>query len=185
MSDIASIRASRWAEATAILTDSLGNMPKERQLMQTIGKEWLDIYDLNAQYSSAKAATEELLKDTEREVLEVETAAQKSTEDISMLQKKIDVLMQSQARRKSTMEADAQKSENTYTTATNILNDRITAAQTQLAMLQEMIEGYEPQRFLKNEQAQDLYLQLRALLTAQEKELRTFLRPLTKSTELP
>lgn len=157
-------------------------MDKELKLIETIGKEWTDIYDLNSQYASAKHATEELLKDTEREVTEIEAAAQKATEEISMLQKKIDILKQSQTKQKAMAESDAQKNESTYTTATNLLNDRIRSAQTQISMLQEMIEGYEPQLFLKNEQAQTLYLQLRALLAAQEKELRTFLRPhLTKS----
>ena len=183
MSDIASIRAQRYEFARAFLAGESEDQEKEMQIMETIASECEEIQDLEMKYASAKDATEQIMKETEAEVADVEAAAAKASEDIAKLQKRVEMMKQDRAKGRAWADSDSQKSESTYATAINLLNERLKAAQTQLEMLQELIESYESQKFLKNPQAQDLYLQLRALLTAQEKELRSFLRPALAKSE--
>ena len=181
MSDLASIRAQRYEFARMFLAGESENYEKEMQIMETIASECEEIQDLENKYSSAKAATEQIMKETEEEVVAVEAAADKASQEVGRLQKRVEMMKQDRAKGRALADSDSHKSESVYQTAINLLNERLHAAQTQLEMLQELIESYESQKFLKNPQAQDLYLQLRALLTAQEKELRSFLRPMTRS----
>jgi small-conductance mechanosensitive channel len=78
-------------------------------------------------------------------------------------------------------DANPQRDNGTYATASALLDERIAQAHGRLEAVQTTIQSFEPKPYLKIPQAQELYLQLRALLTAQEKELRALLHPFTRN----
>jgi hypothetical protein len=181
MTDLEGIRAERYEIAKAILAGTFG-IEREQSEMEAVRLESSRIATLELQIVSARSATTELLEKTEASVVQVESAAQQAAKDLNSLQTAVDTNKRNQARQKGALDIDAHRDSETYATATALLNDRIRLAQDRLVAAEKLIDSYEPGSFLKNPEAQSLYLQLRALLAAQEKELRTFLRPLTKTS---
>jgi chromosome segregation ATPase len=180
MQDIQALRQERYSIAQSIFAQTFGTT-REKKLMDAITVECGRMSDLENQYAEARAAIAELLAKAEQEVVKTEEAAQQAAKEVAALQTEIDTHKRSRTRQKGMTESDAQRDSGTYATATALLDDRVAQAQRRLDELQATIESYEPKPFLKNSQAQELYLQLRSLLSAQEKELRALLRPFTRN----
>ncbi|OHT06186.1 hypothetical protein TRFO_25895 [Tritrichomonas foetus] len=179
--ELEELRAVRYADARTLWTGSFWQNEREMKTADTINKESVRIFELEQQYQSAQAATADLIESTEAEISKLEEEAKNASSGISKIEKALDNFKKTQNKQKAVSENELHKDHNTYQTATKLLNERVAQAQIELQSIKETIEGYEPRAYLKNPQAQELYLQLRALLTAQEKELRTFLRSATQT----
>jgi ABC-type Na+ efflux pump permease subunit len=180
MSGIEALRAERYNIAKSIFADTFGS-PREQKLMEAVMVETGRIAELESQYAEANASASALLAKAEQNVAKTEEAAQQAAKEVGALQAAIDGYKRTRTRQKGTADTDAQRDSSTYATATTLLDERVAQAQHRLEELQSIIESYEPKPFLKNPQAQELYLQLRSLLSAQEKELRALLRPFSRT----
>jgi chromosome segregation ATPase len=180
MQDIEALRRERYSVAQSIFANTFGTT-REQKLMDAVITESRRIADLEIQYSEARRTATDLLAKAEQGVARTEEAAQQAAKEVTALQAAIDAFKRTRTRQKGTAENDAQRDSGTYATAAAILDDRIAKAQQRLDEIQATIESYEPKPFLKNPQAQELYLQLRSLLSAQEKELRALLRPFARN----
>jgi chromosome segregation ATPase len=176
MADLESLRRERYRVAQSIFDGSFGSA-REQKLMDAVLVESGRMADLENEYADARATTTELLGTVEKSVAKTEEAAQQAANEVNRLQTAIETYKRTHTRMKNTTGHDAQRDTGTYATATTLLEERIGQAQRRLEELQAVIESYEPKPFLSEPQAQELYLQLRALLTAQEKDLRALLRP--------
>jgi chromosome segregation ATPase len=183
MEDIVALRRERYSTAKCIFAETFGTV-REQKLMDAVILESGRIADLENQFSEARAAASDLLAKAEASVAKTEEAAQQAAKEVAELQAAIDAHKRTRTRQRAAVDGDAQRNSGTYATATALLDERIAQAQRRLDGIQATIESYEPRPFLKNGQAQELYLQLKSLLTAQEKELRALLRPFARSASL-
>jgi transposase len=179
--DVDDTRSARYDVALSIFAGTFGGK-QEQLLMESIVLESTRIAELEAQYQSARSSADDLLSALEHDVSELEGSAQKAGREIEAVQSAMNSFERVRVRQRRPPDADAERDASTYATATALLEERIRQDQIRLESLQATIEAYEPKAFLRNSRAQELYLQLKALLGAQERELRSMLRPLTKSS---
>lgn len=179
--DIEELRAERYADARTLWTGNFWRNEQEMKIVEIVNKESIRIFELEQQYSNAQAALDELLHDTEQRIMDLEEESQAASSGISRLEKELDNFKKSQSRQKAITENELQQDHNTYQNATRLLDERLRQSQLELQSVKETIDNFEPREYLKNPKAQELYLQLRALLTAQEKEIRSKLRTTPKT----
>ena len=175
------LRADRYAAARTLWTGNFWQSEREIKSVEIINRESLRILELEQQYASAQDALSELISSTEAEITKLEELSQNATNSITKLEKELEIFKKTQSKQKAMTENELQKDQNTYQTASKLLDERLKQAQIELESVKETIESFEPRPFLKNPQAQELYLQFKALMTAQEKEIRALLRTATKS----
>jgi hypothetical protein len=180
MDSVEALRRDRYRVAKSLFAGTYGS-PREQKTIEAVLVESARISDLEVQYADASKKATELLAQVEQEVVKTERASQQAAKEMAALQAAIDHYKRARIRPVPRADADPQRDSGTYATASALLDERIAQAHTRLEAIQATIQSFEPKPYLKNPQAQELYLQLRALLTAQEKELRALLRPFTRT----
>ena len=179
--EVEQIRADRYAAAKALWTGNFWQNEREIKTVEIINRESLRILELDQQYASAQDAMNDLINSTEAEIVQLEELSKNASNGIAKLEKELEMFKKTQSKQKAMTENELQKDQNTYQTASKLLDERLRQAQVELESVKETIESFEPRPFLKNPQAQELYLQFKALMNAQEKEIRALLRTVTKS----
>jgi hypothetical protein len=174
------LRRERYRVAKSIFAKTYG-AAREQKTIEAVLVESARISELEVQYADASKRAAGLLAEAEQEVLKAERAAQQAAREVAALQVAIDQHKRARMRPAPRADADAQRDSGTYATASALLDERIAQAHARLEDAQAAIHAFEPRPYLGDPQAQELYLQLRALLTAQEKELRALLRPFTRN----
>lgn len=180
-SEIEQLRADRYAASRTLWTGNFWQNEREIKAVDIINRESLRIFELEQQYASAQEALNELTSSAESEIVQLEQLSQNASNGIAKLEKELEMFKKTQSKQKAMTENELQKDQNTYQTASKLLDERLRQAQIELESVKETIESFEPRPYLKNPQAQELYLQFKALINAQEKEIRALLRTATKS----
>lgn len=182
MTDFESIRDERYQAAHALWDKDFFSDHRQMKNIEAVNKESDRIFILESQFKSAKQATDEMITATEEGVLKLEQAAKQSSKDIKALEQILENNKKNQAQSRASTEDELNKNASTYSTAQSILNGRINAAQEKINELRQRIEGFQPTKHLKNPQAQELWVQLKQLLSSQQQELRT-LKAMTVDAE--
>ena len=181
--DVERLRRIRYARSRTLWTGSFFTSDDERLSSEISNRECLRLFELDQQFTSFCDAAADVSRAAEAELSRLESLSDAASAGIAKIERSLDVYKKSQNRQKAVSENELQRDQNTYQTAAKLLDERIKQAQIEIDSLKESIGAYEPRPFLKNKQAQELYLQLRALLTAQEKELRSFLRTIANKND--
>lgn len=173
MTDFESIRDERYQIAQQLWDKDFFSDQKLMKNINVVNKETDRIFILESQYKSAKQATDEMLTAAEEGVMKLEKAANQSSKDIKEIEQILENNNKNQNKTRALMEDELNKSNSTYNKATSILNDRISKAQDKINELRQRIDEFQPIKHLKNPQAQELWIQLKQLLSSQQQELRS------------
>jgi hypothetical protein len=177
--DLGALRQERYEIAISIL-DGEHPQNEELRLKQAMDGELLRIQELDEMYRDAKLEADELIEDTREEVDRMEKVAEMSVKDLEMLEETVNRMKKNRAKQAESALSEAERDSKTYATASGILRERINQARNELMNLEAVIESREQRSVMRNAEAQALWLQLRALLSAQDRELRSKLRPLSQ-----
>lgn len=171
MIDISEIREQRYLDARQLWHDDFMETSPHRKSFPIVNRESLKVFELENEYKDALTATEGLEAKAEAEVKKLEERAESYTKTVSRLEKELELYNQRKSQLKASIEHEMKSDSKTFKKAETALEQRIEQANKTIDELNQQIDSLEKQITLKNERAQELLEQLRALLAAQSKEL--------------
>ena len=166
-------RQQNYDQALAILDGTYLKSIATQKKSAVINQEVSRILELDDQYEKAIYASENAVKAIQQEISLVEEEAAKTQKIYQELATSVQNLVHSRNQDKLTTKREVSKDLETYTAANQLLQERIQKAEEKLDEIQEIINGFQSEKIFHNTQAQELYLQLRSLLSAQDKELHS------------
>ena len=171
MTDITELREKRYEEARKLWDDDFLEKSPYRKSFSTVNCESLRVFELENEFAAAKEQTMNIQQRLENEVCKLEERAEIYTKSVSEMEQKLEAYNKQKSQVKASIEKEIKSDNKTFKKAENTLEQRIQEANKSIEELNEIIDSIEIEVTLKNERAQELLEQLRALLAAQSKEL--------------
>lgn len=170
---ILTIRQQNYNIAASILDGSYLKSPQRQKTVSIINQEIEKIVELDEQYQKAIEASNPVIQSSKEQISQLEAKINQISDLEEKLENLVQSIQKSRSQEKNIAQKEISKDMETYSTATHLLEERIQKAQDKLDSIQQTLDSFEAEKILHNPQAQELLIQLRSLLAAQEKELRS------------
>ena len=168
---ISEIREKHYADAKHLWDDDYFETSPYKKSIKTVNSESLKIFQLENEYKEAESKTGAITKQAEDYVVKLEEKAALYADEVKKLENQLDQYKQKKAEFKASIESEIKSDSKTFDKAETVLEQRIQTANDTIADLTQKINALEKLITLRMPEAQELLIQLRALLSAQSKEL--------------
>ncbi|EAX90743.1 hypothetical protein TVAG_092160 [Trichomonas vaginalis G3] len=168
---ISEIREKHYADAKHLWDDDYFETSPYKKSIKTVNSESLRIFQLENEYKEAESKTGAITKQAEDYVVKLEEKAALYADEVKKLENQLDQYKQKKAEFKASIESEIKSDNKTFDKAETVLEQRIQTANDTIADLTQKINALEKLITLRMPEAQELLIQLRALLSAQSKEL--------------
>ena len=176
------IRLKRYETARRLWSEEFFEDQKLMKSINTVNEQCLECFKLEQNYNNAEKTVGSGLDILERKVDEAEKLSVKNNEGVTKLGQTLDDYNKRKLQYKSELQNEDRSDNKVFNKAEKTIKSRIEACHERVAFVKHTIDSIEVDETLRNPKAQELLNQLRALLNAQQKDLK-FLESKTK-TEL-
>lgn len=166
------LREERYKQARELWS---GNFFVGKSKMEAIGvvnSESLYCFNLENDYNSAVSKIDGVYEESEKKVIALEKQAKKSTEDVQKLEETLTKYKKDKAAFKASVDKEIKSDMSSFRESEKALNKKLEKANADIEKINDAINKIEVETSLQNPRAQELLIELRAMLLQQSKELK-------------
>lgn len=174
------IRLKRYEIARKMWSDEFFEDRKMMKSINTVNEQSLECFKLELDYNDAEKTVAKGLEELGKKVDEAEKLSIKNNEGVNKLGKTLDDYNRRKLQYKSELQNEDRSDNKVFNKAEKAIRNRIESCHERIIAIKDAIDAIEVEEVLRNPKGQELLNQLRALLSAQQKDLK-FLESRTKA----